>query len=755
MSLNNGELDENNADVENTRRHSSDRENNVKEEADEDDNDVESAESLDITNTSSEGDISYDKRRRRFCHHWFSLFPWLIYDQVTQKMFCRICLKFAGNTTTSFVAGSSSFKKCTLKAHDVCEIHRNALYCARKCDPELAQMGGFYASQPLFDMPPVSVNTSLSSGQDSSMESSTNSNETHSYSRELLSKLAESYLGSAFPGSDITGRFIMAQPKHSRLSLVGYHDNNGNQLHFTPVNKPSKNTTTQPCISDSSKEEDCPQPISYTVDKTHKTCEKNKMEREDVTEDEPADDGTSDAPSDEEDGFKSEWLDLFKWLIYDDINHLLYCKACILVHSGTDNDFANGCKEINISVITNHAVSASHIDAVEGTMSQVMEAERLREEGETVEEDEEEDVEDVEDESVTNDVSESPPPVSHTVESEPVKKLTTIKATPKERFLVKKYLQFFPWLLYNEHVNVLVCDVCQRHGTNSLYLEVSTELEYRQLRAHMETSRHRQAEEAEVSSWHMMWDQEADGLVCGAVEDMEAEPSMKDRWTNPDNIENHSGSTRYSDNLTSTPINTSSSLSSPPAGTSPISGALTPKCGFAGMTAEASFHLQQAMGEHIANLTPLDLPAQETYTDIVHGSKKSSYVPKKNNIIPAFGKFKAIWLYEFPWLIYDQSKNIMKCMYCMKHGKKTTFSRGVRIFSRSCILYHSRTAKHVDAVRKEGIEVDEETIKKMKSRKNSVYRTLAKKYGKNAAEKEVAAGELAEVVVKTEPERWD
>jgi hypothetical protein len=60
--------------------------------------------------------------------------------------------------------------------------------------------------------------------------------------------------------------------------------------------------------------------------------------------------------------------------------------------------------------------------------------------------------------------------------------------------------------------------------------------------------------------------------------------------------------------------------------------------------------------------------------------------------------FPPSWLQIFPWLFYDEKKNVMICKFCLAKNKSNKFARGSNRFKIDGPAYHSRTSQHHDAI---------------------------------------------------------
>ena len=87
------------------------------------------------TVTKKQRDNKYDevKRNRSFQDKWSEEFPWVTYEK-DQMLICTLCMKFpnlSGGMACSFVSGSTSFHKATLKSHDQAVKHLSCVKHAR------------------------------------------------------------------------------------------------------------------------------------------------------------------------------------------------------------------------------------------------------------------------------------------------------------------------------------------------------------------------------------------------------------------------------------------------------------------------------------------------------------------------------------------------------------------------------------------------------------------------------------------------
>lgn len=58
------------------------------------------------------------KRIRVFQQSWLAKFPWLNYDNIETKMYCKICIEFDVQKSGPFVKGCTNFRLDTFLSHD-------------------------------------------------------------------------------------------------------------------------------------------------------------------------------------------------------------------------------------------------------------------------------------------------------------------------------------------------------------------------------------------------------------------------------------------------------------------------------------------------------------------------------------------------------------------------------------------------------------------------------------------------------------
>ncbi len=572
-----------------------------------------------------------DKYRRKFCDHWFQMFPWLLFDRDIGMMYCQVCLDHSEDRHISFVKGNNSFKKHTLQAHEGCEVHQRAMKKAGIYFPPSTGIGGKYS---------------------------------RSYDSPELTDSPEIFENTVNDSTDLSVRERMEREKSITLQRI--EEENECDKHLDQ--------------NDSMGDHDDPSGESYI------------------------------SPDKKRRRFCRHWLVQFPWLKYDRDKGLLFCKICIKHNPTGSSSFIKGNNNMRLTTIQSHAFCREHqlaerADAFNKAFSAA------------------------EQDGVSN------------------KKLMT----PKQHFMLQKFLKFFPWLLHNTELNVVVCDVCQRHGTNSLYIDCTSELEYDIVRTHAESTRHMKCEQLEVDTWSAMWDTASvenrdfsleDGLSSFALpmvsnaynhseEESSSTPQLNDMKEEKDKNDNVKQSSAKISELTN--LNTSDSLDeddaedikeTPQKGpsanvpilfkisetSSDISPHITNDVAFSSGELDTS-NPWSAYSAALAGLPTASFPSANIHPALLAVDdpprRKGKYKPKKSNILPAFGTFKIKWLAEFPWLTYDPISDIMKCIYCAKYNKCTTFARGVRIFSKSGLVHHTKIAKHRDSLRKEGLPIVE------------------------------------------------
>ena len=347
--------------------------------------------------------------------------------------------------------------------------------------------------------------------------------------------------------------------------------------------------------------------------------------------------------------FCRHWLATFPWLKYDSDNNLMFCKYCIKHRTG-NSSFVRGNSSFKMTTIQAHAHCKEHY---------------LAERAESLS-------------RPQKGVMASPGVAEH-------------RLTPKKTYLLKKFLRFFPWLLYNSEMNVVICDVCQRHTVNTLYVECTTELDYDVIRAHCDSRKHQQAEEAEVKSWVTIF--EAADAKGVPVEDEPLQiiklPEPATENGVPDGCKTSPPSTPDGEKDATLTSRDSETMSSGKV---------------CGVNEEEEEDGESYSGSQVDAMHPF-LEEQANMDGFPEGPSGKRYKSKKGHILPAFGIFKAQWMQEFPWLCYEIERNLMRCMLCAKYSKNTTFARGVRVFSRSYIMHHTKIAKHKDAARQEIMNV--------------------------------------------------
>ena len=84
----------------------------------------ESARSKKRKNSSTNYEMT---RKRRFCPHWLTQFPWLEYNTQKCLMFCKFCLKHGKNgAANTLVKGSNTFRVMSLQIHAGSKDHQHA-----------------------------------------------------------------------------------------------------------------------------------------------------------------------------------------------------------------------------------------------------------------------------------------------------------------------------------------------------------------------------------------------------------------------------------------------------------------------------------------------------------------------------------------------------------------------------------------------------------------------------------------------------
>ena len=352
--------------------------------------------------------------------------------------------------------------------------------------------------------------------------------------------------------------------------------------------------------------------------------------------------------------FCKHWLSIYKWLQYDAHENIMFCKVCRKQNFG-NNSFVQGSRCFKRDTLRAHDLCKEHMLAVNA-------------------------------ESLSTAISNK-----KSLELEPRPTLSN-----KAKFLLQKLLRYFPWLLYNSDTQVLICDTCQRHSVNTLYVDCTQGLDYKVIQGHLEGKRHQTAMEAEFQSWHMMYDMASEQAGNIELEEM-----------SQDTMQNLSGEVFIKAEPDASPLQDSlcvrSSVVFP--GMEETTTEIRPtelegnesESHDAQLFDASNTHKIPAVDSNQNEQVELDL-SKPGFNAVVKPFLKNNF---KGRIQPTFGKFKPEWKREFPWVHYDKELNVMVCMLCKKHKKKNSFVRGIRVFLRSFITHHIKSVKHRKATDEE------------------------------------------------------
>ena len=249
----------------------------------------------------------------------------------------------------------------------------------------------------------------------------------------------------------------------------------------------------------------------------------------------------------------------------------------------------------------------------------------------------------------------------------------------KQTYLLQRHLAFYAWLQC--HQGTLYCALCQA-GQLSIDLDTETNA-FTLVGQHAVSTQHLAAVQAEVDSWVQQYETEFPQAAGGS-------PSVA-AFTTPAEQTTHikaelvgDDSDQFSTAQLDLLHGSSSESSSVVVHAADHQGA--------GQTSSESDEMESEVE------TPSNV--SQSHSAVVASTSKL--------VVRAFGAFRREWLTEFPWLTYDPRADAMRCQLCAIFKKKTSFARGVRMFSRSYVVAHMRQRKHLDAFAqmKEGAMAD-------------------------------------------------
>ena len=82
----------------------------------------------DASDDKSDAKKNYEKKReRRFQSRWLEMYPWLMYDEGSRKMYCQYCMRHRPSGPGTFVKGCPTLRLTTLQIHEHSHEHQLAV----------------------------------------------------------------------------------------------------------------------------------------------------------------------------------------------------------------------------------------------------------------------------------------------------------------------------------------------------------------------------------------------------------------------------------------------------------------------------------------------------------------------------------------------------------------------------------------------------------------------------------------------------
>ena len=80
------------------------------------------------------------------------------------------------------------------------------------------------------------------------------------------------------------------------------------------------------------------------------------------------------------------------------------------------------------------------------------------------------------------------------------------------------------------------------------------------------------------------------------------------------------------------------------------------------------------------------------------------YEPTASATTTTVRKFRPVWQKTFPWLQYDEQKDLMLSAICLKQKKNNAFTKGTNNFRFSTLERHMAHHGHADALKADAMQ---------------------------------------------------
>ncbi|KAK6168057.1 hypothetical protein SNE40_021959 [Patella caerulea] len=665
------------------------------------------------------------QKARTFSMKWLQMFAWLRYDYKSHKMYCKLCSeKKNGRRKNVFVTGSLNYRISALRDHENSKDHQKVVKLFKKDGVSQSELSssmrvedGSDSSAPnTSTAETMEVNDAAKLNEESSEEkeaskktneSTENKNKSSGKSNESLEKTSESLektSESLEKTSELSEKTNESSEKTNESSERTNESSERTNESSEKTNESSENKDESPEKTNESPEKtnessersniSLGNRVESSDERTQRTSEKRKrlIEKARETSKKIRESST---PRPQSRFFKLQWLTKFPWLRYDENSNKMYCQVCEKHELKYKSEFISGTQTFTISRLYLHAASNYHkvaMDKDDRFNKDKHEKYYFKKGNKAGNESPEVLIKDTRSIPSTKGLSPkssknsknskkvvqpeltSSPTASASTGSNDVSMLSNLP----EDFNFD-WLTIFPWLRYDNSINKVFCQVCEKHGLKNEYVSGSENYGEGALLNHAVSDDHESAINDDPNNKRKRDDNEDDSRATKRPQQRKFNPKwLKDfPWVRFDK---------------STQIMFCKICRKHSSGDGAKSKWITGSSNF--RTSGMWDH--EFSGEHkSAALKEGDISPDEEEEEEEEEEETPS-TPDGSILFRSKRKFSHHWLVSFPWLRYDATRNIMYCKICEEFGnnKKLTFVTGSQNFRKSNLWEHKMSSEH-------------------------------------------------------------
>ncbi|XP_050391917.1 uncharacterized protein LOC126810731 [Patella vulgata] len=655
---------------------------------------------------------------RTFSMKWLQMFAWLRYDYKSHKMYCKICSeKKNGRRKNVFVTGSLNYRISALRDHQNSKDHRKVVKMFNKDHDSESQSesnsnirledAGDSSAPNTSTVEPMEVNDVAKLNDDSSEEnvSLQKSNESLPKTKESSKKTSESLRKRnelSEKTNELSGKTNELSEKTNESSKKTNESSEKINELSEKTNESSEKTNESSEKTNESSEktnEFSERPnislgnrVESSDERTLRTSEKRKRLMEKARESSKKVRESSTPRPRNTRYFKLQWLTKFPWLRYEENSNKMYCQVCEKHELKYKSEFISGTQTFTISRLYLHSASMYHKVAMDkddrfnkdkhekyyskkgnksGNISSkvLMKDTKSKPSSAGMSPKSSQDSEKVVQPELTSSTTASASTVSNDV---------SMSSNLPEDFNFD-WLTIFPWLRYDNSINKVYCQVCEKHGLKNEYVSGSENYGEGALLNHAVSDDHETAINDDPGKKRKRDDDEDESRATKRPQQRRFNPKwLKDfPWVRFDK---------------STQSMFCKICRKHCNGDGAKSKWITGSTNF--RTSGMWDH--EFSGEHkSAALKEGDISPDEEEEE-EEEEEETPPTPDGSTLFPSKRKFSPHWLASFPWLRYNATRNIMFCKICEEFGnnKKLTFVIGSQNFRKSNLWEHKMSSEH-------------------------------------------------------------